>query len=164
MIMRNIFKILFLLSIIAFFFSCEDEPTLKKPDEIIRGNWKLINEKTIEKNGDTISSISNYEECSIDDIYSFLDNEKLIIFDENMKCSIGQNSYEYKYVIREKSDNKNNFELIIFEGVGHNVVGDGINGDFILYDENSFIIKNVYGCGGSTMPAWCYKLREFKKE
>jgi hypothetical protein len=157
------FKLLFLVSIISLCSSCVDEQTIQKPIDIIKGDWKLVNEKIVEKQGDTISSISNYEVCATDDIYSFQENEKLIVTDAGSTCANGQGSFEYSYIINEKANEKNMYTLGIGGSSGHKVIGFGMGGDIISFDQNSFIIRDLISCGDSAMPVWCYRLKEFRK-
>ncbi|MCG8698153.1 MAG: hypothetical protein MI922_08870 [Bacteroidales bacterium] len=156
------FKALILISLISF-NSCEKDSIIKRPDEVITGDWKLNTEKTITRDGDTLLSISNNLDCATDDLYSFLEKEKLYIKDLNNQCSINTNIYEYRYIIRKNFNNNENYELIIFEGVGHKYIENGIGGEIINYSETLFTIKSVFGCGDSIMPAWCYRIREFIK-
>jgi hypothetical protein len=161
--MKNALKFLFILSILTLTISCDDEQTIQKPIDVIKGNWKLVNEKIIGKLGDTISSISNYDKCAIDDIYSFQENENLVVTDAGLTCANGPGAFEYRYIINEKANEKNTFTLGIGGSSGHKVIGIGMGGDIISFDQNSFVIRDLIGCGDSAMPFWCYRLKEFRK-
>jgi len=164
-ILINTFSPLLFVIVLLVSNNCarKNDVIIKNPSETIRGNWKLIDKKNIDISGDTISTFLNYAECVLDDIYSFEENEVLLVIDNYLQCSLQQDSFEYRYIIRETPYNAHEYELSIFDGHGHDVVDDGISGNIIYYDENSFVIKRFYGCGDSTSPAFCIELIEFIK-